>query len=857
MSITNITRTNTVDEWRIQTNLSANAINTIETGDYTKTSGTLEFTGASNVIIDSIGTSLQVTNTALFTTNVTVGKEISLGAQETATGNLGVGGVVSIYGPGNALYVANNVTSNGSVIVKETILANTITVNSNTVVVGTTNTGFLGVANTVTVGKTLSVTGNATTGNLNTSGLVYADAVRTVGRMDVGGVFHAISTATFDNDVSVAGDLSVDGNFTLTGDIVYDTDTFILSTNTPVTAGYAYLGVYRGNTTSTLGTVNANSYIRWTEDSKLWEIRDVDNSDNTTSFSRILTANIISASLSSVSNTNFPSTWVTKNYADNSTIGPYLKANAAFEVANLASNTFNGTTGSVTPSNGVISFATNNGMIVAGSSNTLTISTPQDLRTTATPTFASLSLTAPLPISQGGTGATSAESALTALLPTGTTSGYVLTTGGPGSFYWAAGGTGGGGGASPGTRIATTRLSYTGNGAGYHYATPTFSDTTQLRVYIDGVRQMASEYTANISNSRVMFSEAPKTGSPILVEIDGYTTYEYYANNITYGPVTGSIPSSANTIQLAIDSLESRKAALTGATFTGNALGITQNANTSNTTFATTAYVQAALNLSGNTFNHNISGNAGTVTNGVYTNGSYSDPSWITSLSGNKVTNATTSVKGVVQLADSVSNTSTTAAATANAVKSAYDGALANTGAVNIALSNEITNRQANTGAALIAAKAYTNDAGNITTGTLSAARLGTGSAPQFGSLGVGTAASGTTGEIRATGDITAGYSDDGLKTKLGVIENALDKVAALSGFYFVPNDVAKALGYSDKQQVGVSAQEVQKVLPEVVVSAPIGDEYLTVQYEKLVPLLIEAIKELKSEVEELKGQIK
>ena len=121
----------------------------------------------------------------------------------------------------------------------------------------------------------------------------------------------------------------------------------------------------------------------------------------------------------------------------------------------------------------------------------------------------------------------------------------------------------------------------------------------------------------------------------------------------------------------------------------------------------------------------------------------------------------------------------------------------------------------------------------------------------QFYSIGVGT------GEIRATSTITAGYSDDQLKTRLGNIENALDKVMTLNGFYYEPNQIALDLGYTVSRQVGVSAQEVQKVLPEVVVPAPIDDKYLTVQYEKMIPLLIEAIKELKSEVEVLKGQIK
>jgi hypothetical protein len=131
---------------------------------------------------------------------------------------------------------------------------------------------------------------------------------------------------------------------------------------------------------------------------------------------------------------------------------------------------------------------------------------------------------------------------------------------------------------------------------------------------------------------------------------------------------------------------------------------------------------------------------------------------------------------------------------------------------------------------------------------------VGTGNDVQFDSFGVGTAASGTTGEIRATNNITAYYSDDRLKDRKGNIEDALGKINSLNGFNYSANETAQELGYEVKPEVGLSAQEVQKVLPEVVVPAPIDDKYLTIHYDRVVPLLVEAIKELSAKVEKLEG---
>ena len=110
-------------------------------------------------------------------------------------------------------------------------------------------------------------------------------------------------------------------------------------------------------------------------------------------------------------------------------------------------------------------------------------------------------------------------------------------------------------------------------------------------------------------------------------------------------------------------------------------------------------------------------------------------------------------------------------------------------------------------------------------------------------------------GNIEATGDISAFVSDDRLKTDKVLINNALEKVCSLNGFTYKFNETAGKLGLDTTEtHVGVSAQEVQAILPEVTGPAPIDNNYITVKYDKLVPLLIEAIKDLKKEIEDLKS---
>jgi hypothetical protein len=189
--------------------------------------------------------------------------------------------------------------------------------------------------------------------------------------------------------------------------------------------------------------------------------------------------------------------------------------------------------------------------------------------------------------------------------------------------------------------------------------------------------------------------------------------------------------------------------------------------------------------------------------------------------------------------ANSAASYANSAFATANTITSA--SSYANSA---FATANTVTSASSYANSAFLKANTALTSSSNTTTNV------------QFGSFGVGTAASGTTGEIRATGDITASYSDDRLKTRLGTIENALDKVKNLTGFYYEANDLAQSLGYTVKREVGLSAQDMQKQFPEIVTTAPIDDKYLTIWYEKTAPLLVEAIKELANQVEEIKKTI-
>jgi len=149
-----------------------------------------------------------------------------------------------------------------------------------------------------------------------------------------------------------------------------------------------------------------------------------------------------------------------------------------------------------------------------------------------------------------------------------------------------------------------------------------------------------------------------------------------------------------------------------------------------------------------------------------------------------------------------------------------------------------------------------TNGGGSITLSTPQA--INTAASVQFGSFGVGTAASGTTGEIRATNNVTAYFSSDRkFKENIRDIDGALDKAAAIGGKYFDWTDeyIAEHGGedgyFVTKSDFGVVAQDVMAAFPVAVKTRKDGS--LAVDYEKLCALAFAAIAELKAEINLLK----
>ena len=307
--------TNTFGDWMVATNNLAKENNDLAANNYIKPTGTLYLNSstlglqvANNAIIagqlqvQGIGSSAYVQNNLRVDTQVYFQNTI-LGL--TNSGQANINGLLIAQGPGTGLYVANTANIGGMLnVVGATSLGNTLIVSKAT-----------------TLSNTLTVTSDAGfSSNVNVSNYIHGfKDIIADGSFNAGGIVNSYGLNVIGNG-AFTGQLSVNGNFVLNGATVYNTNKFEINANS-IVGLTSYYNVNRGP--------SANAQIRWNEPSQYWDIRDV---NNPTSYSEIVTANLISDSLTTIN-----SGLIASSTAAN-TLNTWLSANVISLQSQISSN---------------------------------------------------------------------------------------------------------------------------------------------------------------------------------------------------------------------------------------------------------------------------------------------------------------------------------------------------------------------------------------------------------------------------------------------------------------------------------------------------------------------------------------
>ena len=728
--------------------------------------------------------------------------------------------------------LTTTVNATGAVIVNA-VTSNTTSTTSGVGVVGSLVSNTTIQANGVGYFAGLTSNGTTTTTTLNNSGTLTS------------------------NNVIVNNQLSVNGPFVISGNTVYNSTGFMINSGSSIALNSTY-SVNRGLT-------GANATIRWNESGgQYWDILNTSNSV----YYRILTQDLLTDSISTA-NSALPATANaivnTITFIRGITDSGNLYAQSAFSTANSKLASAGGTiTGALNVVGTLSSNTLGNGQLLYTSANIVTplvvqtvnsssLNIASTLTSVSIDSYGRLSTLTASPIAINASQITSGVLANT-LLPSIVTPGSYTTTNITidqyGRITSAANGSGGvtsvGGasGAISNTQIASFAT------AGYGF-TP-YSNTNPSGFITSGGApvQSVGGYTGAVSAAQV--AAAATSGY-------GFTPYSN-ANPSGYITSGGAPVQSVGGSTGSISNTTIAAAATSG-------YGFTPYSNTNPSGYITSggAPVQSVGGSTGSISNTTIA--AAASAGYGFTPYSNTNPSgYITSSSS--ITGNSNNATYFSGLSPQTAGSTITANQVARADASGYmnfgyiqqnTSNSENPTISQIIVTNGTDNFHRKSSIASLTGYVQTNASGvwgiNISGYAALASALYTTSNYQVNSFGVGTGPSGTAGEIRATNNITAYYSDDRLKRRKGDIKNALDKISTLDAFYYEANEVAQSLGYKPVPEVGISAQQVQAIMPEVVAPAPIDDKYLTVRYERLVPLLIAAIKELKSEIDVLKGK--
>ena len=690
-------------------------------------------------------------------------------------------------------------------------------------------TGTLTVANTtldanaITASTTLGVTGITTlTGALNANGGIAVDT-------------SAFTVADTTGNTAIAGTLTVTGATVLNGGLTMDTDKFTVADTTGNTAIGGTLAV-TGNQTNT-GDLAVNGGDITTDQTTFNLINTTATTLNVGQAATTLSLGAATGTLT-INNAN---TVITGNLTVNGTTttvnSTTVEIQNAFVFEGATADGFETTLSTVDPTADRTILLPNASDTLVGKATTDTLTNKSISLTNNTVTFTSLELKTACS-DETGSGDLVFATSPTLVTPTlgvataTSVNKVAFTAPATGSTLTIADGK---------TLTASNSLTFTGTDA-TSFAFPGTSDTvvtltaTQTlsnKTFTTPVIGAATGTSLNLTNINLE-SNGNATIAGVLAANGGITvdTSNFIVNGTTgeittlstlhLGHATDTTLARSEAGVVTIEGVEivtlSRSQTLTNKTLTLPTIGGTGAAFSGSTSGTTTVVATATAGTTTLTLPAATDTLVGKATTDTLTNKTLTSPTLTTPVLGTPSSGTLTSCTGL-PLSTGVTGTLP--------VANGGTGVTTSTGTGNVVLSASPT-----------------------FTGTL------TGSVGSFSST-MATGALTVTGAITATTSITSYYSDDRLKTKTGNIQNALEKVLSLDGFHYHANETAVALGYdASEQQVGLSAQQVQAVLPEVIAPAPIDPQYMTLHYERIVPLLVEAIKEQQKQIEELKAKL-